>query len=222
MQDDGKARIITPDNAANPQPETVAEPPQPAAEQDTTQIEQQSQNDSGADAAQEEQQDEATSDEQQSELPDVGEVTWSASEYIAHAKGSGWYVGLGLLIVLISAGVYFITRSIFSSIMVLVIGIAFGVVAARKPRTLQYTVDNIGVRIGDKGYPYSEIKSFSLVEDTAINSIQLVPFRRFMPPINIYFEAKDEDKILDIISNFVPHEEAGKDPIDHLMKRIKF
>ena len=41
-------------------------------------------------------------------------VIWTASEYIAHDKDFGWYAGLGLVAVVLSALLYVITREYIS------------------------------------------------------------------------------------------------------------
>lgn len=149
-------------------------------------------------------------------------ITWSASEFIAHNKGAGWFFGLGALIVLIAALVYVLTKSIFSSVMIVLIGIIFGVAARRQPKVVNYTLSSTGVGIGEKFFPYSEFKSFSVVEEGAFRFVSLISFKRFVPAIGIYYEPNDEEKILETISTYLPHEETSKDFVEHLMHRIKF
>ena len=152
----------------------------------------------------------------------VASVDWSASEYIEHEKDIRWY---GALIgggVLLTALIFVITRDYLASAVVLLAIISIAVFAGRKPDTKQYSVDESGVKIGEKTYTYSQFRSFSLVEEGAINSIWLKPLKRFAPAVIMYFSPEDEQKIVDVLSNFLPHEDRELDAIDRFSKRVRF
>lgn len=149
-------------------------------------------------------------------------VQWTASEFIAHDKGAGWYVLVGVGTVVLAAVTYFLSRDRFTPALIVIIGILFGVIGARKPRELTYVIDEQGVTIGDKFYAYSNFKSFSVVQEGGIESIWFAPLKRFMPSLSIYFAPTDEQKIIDTLSQFLPVEARTLDPIDRLMHRIGF
>ncbi|MDQ5972002.1 MAG: hypothetical protein QG553_161 [Patescibacteria group bacterium] len=149
-------------------------------------------------------------------------VSWTASEFVLHQKNSGWYIAWALCSVVGVALVYFITREIFSSVLVAIILLAFGIYSGRKPRTLQYQADGEGVHIGSKTYPYNDFKSFALIDEGVFNSISLVPMKRFMPAISMYYDPRDEEHVLTVLSAYLPFEEGKKDAIDRLMHRIRF
>ena len=86
------------------------------------------------------------------EPPDSGSISWTASEYVDHNRGFSWYATLMLLTVAITVAVYFITKGIFATVIIPVMGIALGVFAARKPKQLPYELNNSGLKIGEKFY----------------------------------------------------------------------
>lgn len=149
-------------------------------------------------------------------------VSWSASEFVAHQKTGGWYVMLLLAGIVVAGLVYLLTRDFVSAGTIVVVGVILGVFAARKPRTLQYQLDSRGIHIGNKSYPYSDFKSFSMIDEGPFNSIALTPLKRFMPNISIYFEPNDEEHITRVLSSYLPFEEGKKDAIDKLMHKIRF
>ena len=153
---------------------------------------------------------------------EVNPVEWSASEFIEHNKTSGWYLLLTAGSLALAAIVYLLTQDKISMAMVVIVAIIFGIFAARKPRVLSYNVDQSGVGIGEKLYPYAHFKSFSVVQEGAIDSIWLMPLKRFMPMLTIYFEPKDEDKIVNTLSHFLPVETHQLDAVDKLMHRLRF
>ena len=149
-------------------------------------------------------------------------IQWNASEFIANQKSKNWFLLLAILILGIAVAVYFLTGSIFSAVIVMIVGIIFAIVAARKPQTINYSLNTEGLQMGGRFYPYDGFKSFSVFEEGATSSIRLNPFKRFSTPVNIYYEQADEQKIFDMISEYLPHEEASKDPIDQLMHKIRY
>lgn len=150
-------------------------------------------------------------------------VEWTASEYIAHHKTPGWFVLLGLGVAGLSALVYLVTGGDkVSATVIAVAGIIFGVFGARRPRVLAYQVSSAGVQIGEKLYSYGELKSFALLDEGAMNSILLLPLKRLMPSISIYYAPEDEAKILEVLSACLPVEQRQQDPLERLMHRLRF
>lgn len=155
------------------------------------------------------------------EGPD-GSITWTASEFVAHHKSSGWYLGLAVLAVVVSALVWLLTKDKVSAGVVLVGAVVFGAYAARQPRQLEYRLDQQGLSIGRRHFSYQEFRSFSLMPEGAFQSIAFVPLKRFAPLTTIYFDPSDQTKITALLSERLPYEERQKDAIDKLMWRIRF
>jgi hypothetical protein len=150
-------------------------------------------------------------------------VSWTASEFIAHAKSAGWY----LILILVAAGgaglAYLLTHGeIFTPGVIIVVAVLFGVMAARKPRELPYRIDAKGIHIGEKSYAFGGFKSFSVVQEEGVESIWLLPLQRFAPGLSIYFDPQDKARILEILDDFLPVEEKRLDLIDRLMHKIRF
>ncbi len=161
-------------------------------------------------------------DQTQQAPVDIKPVNWSASEFIDHEKKSSWYLGLAGLTVLAVAIIYLITQDIITAVVIFIAAVLFGVTAKRRPRTLDYKIDNIGVIIDGKHFPYGVFKSFSVFAEGAFNSIQLMPLKRFMPPISLYFPPENEEQIVTTLGSYLPHEVKSFDPIDRLMRRVRF
>ncbi len=150
-------------------------------------------------------------------------MRWQASEFIDHQKNPMWFGLLTLATVIACSVVYWLTKGdILATVVIGVAAIAFGVFASKKPRTLTYTLLPTSMKIGDKNYSYDDFKTFSVASDGALNNIILQPVKRFLPPLTVYFAGDDAERIFDILAAHIPHEEKTADPIDRLMKRIRF
>lgn len=167
--------------------------------------------------------DEATTTSQPS-APDTStaHISWSASEFIAYHKSAGWYIQVFLALVVVAGVAYFLTRDLITTVSIMIIGIIFLVFAGRKPRVLNYGIDDDGVRIGDKLYAFGAIRSFAVIDEGQFHSITLLPLQRFMPSISMYYEPQDEDKIVDVLGSYLPMEDRKQDAIDRFMHKIRF
>lgn len=149
-------------------------------------------------------------------------VSWTASEFIAHEKPLTWYLALGGIAFVVALVVYLISRDFLSTGVVVVAAVMLGVAAGRRPRELQYEVDLHGLSIGNKHHPYQNFRSFSLAQDGALRSINFMPLKRFAPPLAIYYDPADEERITEVLAAHLPLENHKHDAVDKLMKRIRF
>lgn len=158
-----------------------------------------------------------------SELPTIEPVNWTALEFIHHDKDAGWYLGLAGFTVVASILIYFLSsHDTVATFIVVIVAAAFGFSASRKPRELTYSIDSSGIHIGSKLYPYDGFKSFSVVDDDADQSVWLMPLKRFMPIIPIYFHQEDERKIVGTLANILPFENHEPGVVDKLMHKVRF
>ncbi len=152
-----------------------------------------------------------------------GEFKWSASEFVAYQKSGGWYIAVFFGLIALSVIIFLLTnRDYLSAGSTIVIGILFMIYASRQPRVLNYQIDRSGVRIEEKLYPYGVLRSFAVIDEGNIHSISLLPLKRFMPSIRMYFEPKDETTIIEVLGNYLPKEDKDQDMVDRFMHKIRF
>jgi hypothetical protein len=151
----------------------------------------------------------------------AGAVSWQAPEFIEHQHGSGWYAALVTTTLVIAVLVYLTSKDIFATITILVVGVIVGVFAGHKPQQVTYEVGSRGLSINGKLYPYGSYKSFTVLHEGPLSSVNLFPLKRFMPPISAYFVPADEQKVVDALGDNLPYEERKMDNIDRLSRRLR-
>lgn len=149
--------------------------------------------------------------------------SWSASEYIQHEKTVLWYMALfagGIT----AAGISFIASDgdVLTLVTILLITFVLAFYGSRKPLSKKYEISNGALSVDGKKFSFAEFKSFSVIKEGAISSIWLKPLGRFSPMIVIYSSPQDEQKIVEMVSDYLPHEQRELDFIDSLMKRLRF
>lgn len=147
--------------------------------------------------------------------------TWEAPEFIEHHHPGSWYAALVAVTVLLAAFTLLVTHDLFATAIILVLGIIIWIFAGHKPGTAQYELNSRGLSINGKLYPYSGYKSFTILHEGELSSINLRPLKRFMPPISAYYTPGDEEKIVDTIGTALPYEDRPMDSIDRLARRLR-
>ncbi len=150
------------------------------------------------------------------------ELTWTASEFIAHHKGAGWYGSVVVVGSALTAVVFFLTHDRISTAMVIIVVVLFCIAAARKPRVLTYSLTPDGLSIGQRFYSYGEFRSFSVEREGAFANIELLPMQRFSPLTSLYCSPDTEDNIIGMLSAYIPLEERSKSYVDRFMRNIRF
>jgi hypothetical protein len=161
-------------------------------------------------------------DDQQTQEPELVYVTWTGQEFIEHTKPASWFLIVVASLFVICLITFVIVRSIFPVIMIILIGIVFIVVALRKPKEIEYELTNRGIFIGKRLHHYDDFKSFSVVDEGEIASIVFNPLKRFAFPPTIYYELENEEKIVRALVEHLPVVEPLQDPIENLMRKIRF
>lgn len=160
--------------------------------------------------------------EPQSPVPNYGEISWTASEFTEHEKTPLWYIGLGVVTLVLAVIVHLLTKDIISIVALVAFAIAFGVIGSYKPKIVAYHIGPEGIQVNHRNHHFSQFKSYALQREGAFPSIVFIPMQRFMPPTVVYFPPDEGDRVLDVLSHYLPAGTVSQDPLDRLLRRIRF
>jgi hypothetical protein len=143
-------------------------------------------------------------------------MMWSALEYEEKERSSDWFWALGIIVVTGSVAAIIFNDYFFAALLILS-GILLGFFAIKKPEVISYELNDKGIRIGNRIYPYENIKSFWVQTEqpklahqqnteTIIKPLLFIHSERvFMPAITIPIEETMAGNIrLKMISKSIP------------------
>lgn len=148
-------------------------------------------------------------------------VSWQAPEFIEHPHPGSWYAALVAITAVLAGLVVLTTKDYFATGTIVIMGIIIWVFAGHKPGLAQYEINDRGLSINGKLYPFNAYKSFTVLREGEFNSVNLFPLKRFMPPISAYYNPSDEKKVTDALGDQLPYEERKMDGIDRLARRLR-
>lgn len=149
-------------------------------------------------------------------------ITWEASESVHHEKDGLWFMAILVGAAILALISIFLIRSITFTILIIVMVVALFVLAKRPPRVLRYQLDGGGITINEKSYSFHDFKAFGIVQDGPFYYVSLIPLKRFMPGIDVYFPEEYGEDIVDILGEFIPMKMIEPDILDKITKQLRF
>ena len=154
-------------------------------------------------------------------------LQWSALEYEEKNRNNDWFWALGIIIVTSSLAAIIFGNYFFAALLFLS-GVLLGFFAIKKPDIVSYELNNQGLKIRTRLYPYENIKSFWVQIDTTgetkLNPMLFIKSERlFMPILSIPIEdimAPDIHSIM--ISKNIIEEEMKDHPSIKIMELLDF
>ena len=147
-------------------------------------------------------------------------VNWEAQEYIARDKNAGWYLGLTVVGIGLSALAIWLQQWTFLALIIVSI-VAVLVYSLRPPRMLHYSLSSKGLSEGNRLYSFDQFKSFGVLREDKRFSIVLTPKKRFSPRTVVYFPESQGEQIVDMFGTRLPMEDVKMDMLDRLVRFLR-
>ena len=151
----------------------------------------------------------------------LDKLEWSAPEYEEKERTRDWFWALGVIIVTASL-TSVIFGNYFFAVLVILGGVLLGFFAIRKPEIISYEINNRGLKIKTRLYPYENIQSFWVaLEKTPMLFIKSE--RMFMPIISMPIDGATANDIRAImLAQNIPEEEMREHVSEKIMEVLGF
>ena len=159
-----------------------------------------------------------TTDPVSSDLPTQEPVQWQAPEYLHHEKNPLWFIGFGVVVVILSLAAIFLIKSWTFAILIPVMAAALIAYSHRPPHIMDYVVSGKGIYINDTLHPFAEFKSFGVIHDDEEYSVAFIPVRRFRPSLTVYFPEDKGEDIVDFLGVRLPMQPLKLDAFDKIVR----
>ncbi|HRV76059.1 MAG: hypothetical protein H6799_02030 [Candidatus Nomurabacteria bacterium] len=152
-------------------------------------------------------------------------LSWQADEFYYHQKSMSWYLTALLSSVLIasvpwtvSGGDDYITSGI---ILISLIGLT--IYASRKPQKKHFELSNTKLKINSESFDLLLFSRYWVEVFETHTQITLIGVRRTTLPISLNLKDKElTKKVLNILQTALPQTNPSNNPVDWLMRKVKF
>ena len=155
-------------------------------------------------------------------------LVWSALEYEEKKRSNDWFWALGVIIVAGSITSIIFANYFFAALLI-ISGALLGFFATKKPETVSYELNNQGLKIKSRLYPYEKIKAFYVQTDLSVEKEEKKPLlfikseRFFMPIISMPIQYGLIDSIRNImLAKEVAEEKMAEHPYEKIMEYFGF
>lgn len=199
------------DVSQSPSAEQVNQSNQPKAQPEVTPV-----------LAEQPQEPEAQPEQPRQPHKELPALQWEASESVHYDKSPAWYVGISVIAVLGAIVAIFLLDLWSFAVLIIVMAVSVMLLSAKPPRQLQYRLDSAGLSVQEKQYPLEAFRAFAVVQEGSMYYIKMIPLKRFMPPLEIFFPTEYGDDIIEILGSRVPMQTYKRDLLDAMTRRLRF
>ena len=154
-------------------------------------------------------------------------LNWSALEFEERERSKDWFWALGIIVVTSSIAAI-IFNDYFFAVLLIISGLLLGFFAVKKPDVISYELNTDGLKIGNRLYPFENIKAFwvQLNSDKQLNAKNLLFIkseRIFIPIIAVPIEETMAEEIhYKMTSKEIPEVEMKEHPAEKIMEVLGF
>ncbi len=148
-------------------------------------------------------------------------ISWNAPEHFHVEKRPDWYWAVGIITLAISA-VAIILGNVITGIFVLVAAVALVIHASHPPRDVYHEINDRGIIVNDKLYPFLSLESFWIPHDEVPARLILKSRKLMMPYIIIFIDEHDPEDIREIMLRYIAETEHHEHFLHKVLERFGF
>jgi hypothetical protein len=99
-------------------------------------------------------------------VADQQKISWQADEYRYRERGRDWFIVVGIIAAALAVASILFDNLLFA-ILILVAASALIIQAIKIPRRIVFELNERGILVDDKLYPYNTLESFGIDEEPA-------------------------------------------------------
>ncbi|MBD3156295.1 hypothetical protein GF369_00545 [Candidatus Peregrinibacteria bacterium] len=147
-------------------------------------------------------------------------IRWEAPEYVQHDKGWKWFLGAGIVDFLLC--VYAVATNNWTLLIALVLLSSVYIWQhGSVPKNIEINVSRTGIKVGEKEYPYQQIKSFWIIyKPPMVKTLNLRSNSRILPDIAIQLGDQDPAQLRTYLCSQIREEEGKEESTVEALIRI--
>ncbi len=148
-------------------------------------------------------------------------ISWNAPEHFYVEKSPDWYWAVGIITLAIAA-VTIIFGNIITGIFVLVAAVALVIHASQPPKIVYHEINDRGLIVHDRFYPFLTLESFWIPHDELPPKIILKSRKLLMPYIVLFIDELDPEDVREIMLRYIAETEHREHFLHKVLERLGF
>jgi len=152
---------------------------------------------------------------------EVRPIIWEGPEYDFREKNPDWFWAVGIITVCIAIGSIIYQNYLFAILIVVSITILL-MFSFKKPETIQFEINDKGVKIKDALYSYKEMRNFWIDRHHKTIKLLINTNRVMSPLLDIPIPHEIKDAIGNHLAKLVKEEEIAEPASHRIMHYLGF
>jgi hypothetical protein len=149
--------------------------------------------------------------------------SWDAPEFVERKKDESRWIRRVIIAATPLVLLFLLMRNILGAILVIIGGFTFLLEAFRKPRTVHFAITNKGIEIDGHSYPYRDLKSFWIFNDSPQErSISITTKRVLNQKLVLPLGNLDPIEMRKILLPFLPEVRELPSALEMWLRRIGY
>jgi len=149
-------------------------------------------------------------------------IEWTFLEYEEKKRGNDWFWALGIIIVA-SATTSIIYKNYFFGLFLVIGGVLLAMFTVKKPDLVFYELNDKGLKIKNRLYPYENIKAFFVKKYEDRATLFIKSERLFMPIFSMPVKLELAESVRSsMLKNEVIEEEIKEHVSEKIMEYLGF
>jgi len=133
--------------------------------------------------------------------------SWEAFEFVDQKRGRDWFWALGI-IALSSASAAIIVGNLLFAVLIIIGAIVIGLIASQTPEKSLFEINNRGIRVNSKLFPFQTLKSFWVYDEPEQEPVLIIESEKvLMPLICIPLEGPNPEDVRECLLSRLDEEE---------------
>ena len=147
-------------------------------------------------------------------------ISWVAPEHKRHNRGNLWKIIIfGMILAAIIIG--FVHKAWTFSAAIAVFTIVYYLVHKEVPQDVEVSISEIGIKVGNRKYPFTRIKSFWMIyEPPHIKTLHIKVDKEFIVDISIELSHQDPSTIREFLIEKIPEKEGHNESFTDIFARL--
>lgn len=151
---------------------------------------------------------------------DKAHLSWISPEMIHHKRGKVWKWVVGSIFVATVIGAFLLGAWSFS-LALIAFAVSYFLVHLEPPKNLEVKISDLGIKVGDRQYPYSKIQTFwVLYEPGQVKTLNIKVTDRLIKDIVIQLGEQDPAEVREFLLTKIPELEGQTEKISDLFLRL--
>ena len=146
-------------------------------------------------------------------------IIWQTPDIIRYQKGRIWHIVMGFLVLGLATVAYFFNAWTFS-LVVIVFAFVYLIVYREKPKIVTVKISPIGIKVGSRQYPYSQIKHFFLLYQPPFLENLIIRQSGFTVDVTIPLSGQDPAGVREFLKSKITEKEGEKEPLTDTLIRL--